>query len=96
MNLMRAYGINPKLSAYEQLEGTFDFNATPLVPLVTMVVMHETPGQIFFFGKQGFKGWNVDTVKHHFWCHKVYIPATGGEQIGDKVETLQTQYGCQE
>ena len=45
LNLMRASRINPKLSAYEQLEGSFDFNATPLVPPGTMVIMHEKPRQ---------------------------------------------------
>ena len=86
LNLMRASRINPKLSAHEQLEGSFDFNATPLVPPGTMVIMHEKPGQRKTFGKHGVKGWNIDRAKDHYRCHKAYIPATRGERIGDTVE----------
>ena len=37
LNLLRPSRLNPKLSAYAQLEGAFDFNRTPLAP----------PGTIF-------------------------------------------------
>ena len=32
LNLLRASRLNPKISAYAQLEGTFDFTRTPLAP----------------------------------------------------------------
>ena len=32
LNLLRPSRINPKLSAYSQLHGAFDFNRTPLAP----------------------------------------------------------------
>ena len=32
LNLLQPSRLNPKLSAYAQLEGTFDFNCTPLAP----------------------------------------------------------------
>ena len=45
LNLVRALRINPKRLAYEKLEGSFDFNATPMVPPGLMVILHEKPGQ---------------------------------------------------
>ena len=43
LNLLRASRLNPKLSAYAQLEGTFDFTRTPLAPPGTRVIIHEKP-----------------------------------------------------
>ena len=43
INMLRPSRLNPRLSAYAQLEGSFNFNATPLAPLGTKVVVHETP-----------------------------------------------------
>ena len=43
LNLLRASRLNPKLSAYSQLEGTFDFTRTPLAPPGTRVIIHEKP-----------------------------------------------------
>jgi hypothetical protein len=43
LNLMRGSRINPKLSAYAQINGAFDFNQTPLAPPGTKVLVHEKP-----------------------------------------------------
>ena len=40
LNLLRASRANPKLSAYAYLFGQFDWNATPLVPPVTKILVH--------------------------------------------------------
>jgi hypothetical protein len=45
LNLLRASRINPCLSAYTQLSGAFDYNATPLVPPGIKCIIHEKPGQ---------------------------------------------------
>jgi hypothetical protein len=41
LNLLRASRRNPKVSIYSILEGTFDFNATPMAPPGTKVLIHE-------------------------------------------------------
>ena len=43
LNLLRGSRINPRLSAYAQIYGAFDFNRTPLAPPGTHVLIHETP-----------------------------------------------------
>jgi hypothetical protein len=41
LNMCRPSRINPKLSAYQQVWGNFDFNKTPLAPPGCKVVVHE-------------------------------------------------------
>jgi len=41
LNMLRQSRINPKLSAHDQLFGTFNYNRTPLAPLGTKVIIHE-------------------------------------------------------
>jgi hypothetical protein len=40
LNLLRMSRINPKLSAYTQISGAFDYNAMPLAPPGTKIVIH--------------------------------------------------------
>ena len=42
INLLRPSRLNPRLSVYAQLNGSFNFNTTPLVPPGTKVLVHET------------------------------------------------------
>ena len=43
LNLLRPSRINPKLSAYEILEGVFDYNKHPLAPPGCKALIHEAP-----------------------------------------------------
>jgi hypothetical protein len=44
LNLLHASQINPRVSAYSQLNGTFDYNATSMAPPAgTRVLLHEKP-----------------------------------------------------
>ena len=45
LNLLRPSRINPKLSAYEVLHGTFDHGKTPLAPPGCKVLVHENTHQ---------------------------------------------------
>ena len=39
--MLRPSRINPKLSAYMQIWGNFDFNKTPLAPIRCKAIIHE-------------------------------------------------------
>ena len=41
LNMLQRSRINPKLSAYTQIFGLFDYNKTPLAPLGTKAFVHE-------------------------------------------------------
>jgi hypothetical protein len=43
LNLMRASRIDLTKSAYEQIHGKFDYNATPVAPLGQAVIVHDKP-----------------------------------------------------
>ena len=45
LNLLRASRINPKLSAYAQVFGAYNYNAHPIGPPGTLVMIHEKPNQ---------------------------------------------------
>jgi len=43
LNMLRTSRINPALSAHDHIWGKFDFNATPIVPPGTKLILHEKP-----------------------------------------------------
>ena len=71
LNLLRASRLNPKLSAYAQLEGTFDFTRTPLAPPGTRVIIHEKPTTRQTWSPHGTDGWYVGPALHHYQCYRV-------------------------
>lgn len=56
MNLLRSSRINPNLSAEEQLNGTFDYNKTPLAPLGIKVLAFEMPTHRASWANHGKEG----------------------------------------
>ena len=57
LNLLSSSQINPRLSSYATLYGTYDFNRVPLAPPGTRVVVHIKPqqrGSWSFHGEDGF------------------------------------------
>ena len=43
LNMMRPCTLNPKLSAFEAMEGMYSFDATPMAPVGTEILMHRKP-----------------------------------------------------
>jgi hypothetical protein len=88
LNLLRQYRINPKLSAHAQLQGPFHYNATPLTPPGTNVIIHEKPNQRGSWSPHGLNRWHVGPVMDNYRVHRVYCSTTGHERISDTVEFL--------
>jgi hypothetical protein len=55
LNLLRKTRINPRMSAYAQLNGHFDFNRTPLAPPDTRA--HEKPDKRASWDPHGVDGY---------------------------------------
>ena len=53
MNLLLRSGINPRLSAYAQIFGTFGFNTTPMAQPGTKIIAHEKQNQRATWSKHG-------------------------------------------
>ena len=84
--MMRASRLNPRLSAYTQLEGTFNFDATPLAPPGCKVIIHEKPKQRNSWDQHGKLGWYLGPALEHYRCYRVYCNETRGDRFSDVVE----------
>jgi hypothetical protein len=93
LNLLRTYRLNARLSAKEHLNGTFNFNRTPLAPLGTKVILHETPQQRRTWAPHGVEGWYVGYAPEHYRCYTIHVTRTNKTRIGSTVEFFPTH--CQ-
>jgi hypothetical protein len=88
LNLLRPSRRNPKISAYNMLEGTFDYNKTPLAPPGTKVIIHEKPQQRKTWDPHGTEGWYLGPAMEHYRCHWVFTNKTKAERITDTVKNF--------
>ena len=83
LNLLRPSRLNPKLSAYAQLNGTFDYNRTPMSPPGTRILVHDKPHNRGTWAPHGQEGWYVRPAMLHYRCLTYYIPKTASERVSD-------------
>ena len=88
LNLLHLCKINPRLSVYAYLFGTFDFNKIPLVSAGTKVLVHEKPKQQNSWDYHGIEGWYIGPSLDHYWCARNYLPSIGGGGVRD-ADTVQ-------
>jgi hypothetical protein len=86
LHLLRKSRINPRMSAYAQLNGHFDFNRTPLAPPGTRIIAHEKPDQRASWDPHGVDGYYLGLALDHYFCYQVHITKTKGTRIVDTVE----------
>jgi hypothetical protein len=78
LNMCRPSCINPKLSAYQQVWGNFDFNKTPLAPPGYKVVVHERAMERGAWACHGVVGYYIGPAMNHYRNYNNYIPETRG------------------
>ena len=86
MNLLLTSRTNPRLSAYAQIFGTFDFNATPMSLPGTKIIAQEKPNQRAKWSKHGVQGWYIGPSFEHYSCYKLFFTVTRSERIADVVD----------
>jgi hypothetical protein len=86
LNLLWKSRINPRISAYAQLNGNFDFNRTPMAPPSTRIIAHEKPDQRVSWDPHGVDGHYLGPEVYHYRCYQAHIKKTKGTQIVDNVE----------
>ena len=84
LNLLRSSRRNPSLSAYAAVHGQFDFNATPLAPPGTKVVVHHKKRKTY--GVHGLEGWYIGPSMEHYRCYQIFLPSTRGTMNADTVD----------
>jgi hypothetical protein len=86
LNLLQQSQVNPKLSAYAQLNGLFDSNQTPLAPPGIKILIHEKSQVCHSWAPYRVEGWFLGPALDHYRCYQVYCAQTGGKRILDTVE----------
>jgi hypothetical protein len=76
LNLLRGSRINPKLSAWEQIHGRYDFNRTPIAPPGIKVLAHEKPSNCQTWAPHAFEAWYVGPALDHYRCFTVWSKAS--------------------
>jgi hypothetical protein len=85
LNLLRGSRINPRLSAYEQLHGHFDFNATPIAPPGVKVLAHARAGERDTWNTHAFEAWYVGPALEHYHCFQVWAVKSRHKRIVNQV-----------
>ena len=86
LNIMRPCRLNPKLSAFEALEGAFHFTSTPFAPPGAKVLAHEKPVRRASWGLHANKGWYIGPALNHHQYYKYIKQSTGAERITDTIK----------
>ena len=91
LHLLRGSRLNPKLSAWAQLFGNFDFNRTPLGPPGMRVIVHEKPDKRSSWSPHGVDGWYVGPALDSYRCYNVWICDTRSIRICDTLSWFPTK-----
>jgi len=85
LNLLRRSHKNPAISAYQHVNGNFDYNKTPLAPLGCAVEIHESTNRRQSWDPHSLSGWYIGTSTEHYRCHRIFCKKTRSERISDTV-----------
>ena len=86
INLLRRSRISPTKSAYETLEGPYDWNRYPLAPLGTRAIIYEDSDTRASWAPHGLDAWYLGPSKDHYRCHIYYVPETKGYRVSGSAE----------
>jgi hypothetical protein len=66
LNMMRPCTLNPLLSAFEAMEGMYSFDATPMAPIGTEMLMHLKPIRRHTWDYHAVKAWYFAPALKHY------------------------------
>ena len=85
LNLLWQSCKNPAISAYQHVNGVFDYNKTPLGPLGCAVEMHESANRRRTWDPRSLSGWYIGTLMEHYRCHKIFCKQMRSERLSNTV-----------
>ena len=91
LNLLRQSNVAPTVSAYQYVNGPFDYNATPLGPMGCAAQVHNSAERRHSWEERSLDGWYLQTSMEHYRCHRIYIKKTRNERISNTV-TFKHRY----
>ena len=90
LNLLRPSRINPKISAYTQIHGVFDYNRTPLAPAGCKVVVHDRIDDRGTWSEHGTRGFYIRPALKHYRNYDCYMPATRAARTSNTIKFFPT------
>ncbi len=78
INLPQQSRINPNISAYETLEGPYNWNCFPLPSLGTKTIIYKGTDTRASWAPHGVDAWLLGLSKDHYKYHLYYVPETSG------------------
>lgn len=66
LNLLRRANAKPSISAYEYVNGKFDYNKMPLAPMGCAVQIYESPNNRHTWAPHAVDGWYLKTSPEHY------------------------------
>jgi hypothetical protein len=72
--MLQASQVNPAISAYEALNGPYDWNWYPLSPLECKAVIYEDGNTQQSWTSRGVDGWYLGLSLNHYRCNVYYVP----------------------
>ena len=70
------------------MNGTFDYNKTPLAPPGTKVLVYEPPSLRKTWSAHCVEGWYLGPAPNHYRCHRCFVTKTRSERISNTVKFL--------
>ena len=88
LNLLCQSNIAPAMSAWEHFNGPFNFDATPIAPLGSPIIIHTKPGNRRSWDYRGQKGFIIGPAFDLYRCFGVVDATTKATIISDTIEVL--------
>jgi hypothetical protein len=88
LNLLLGSRINPKLSAWEQIRGRYDYNAQPFAPPGIKVLTHAKSAKKLSWSTHAYEAWHVGPTLEHCCCYTIWATATRPTRIVSQLTLL--------
>ena len=85
VNLLRTSKLDPTKSAYEYLNGPFNYDATPMGPLGCKIIAHAKGATRRSWDFRGIEGYYVGPAMKHYRCYTIVRSNTQAIAVSDTV-----------
>jgi hypothetical protein len=91
LNLLRQSNAILTVSAYQYVNGNFDYNKMPLAPMGCAVQIYQNSERRKSWAANAIDGWYLQTSPEHYLCHIIHVKQTMSERVSDTV-FFKTKY----
>ena len=88
LNLLRQSNIASDISVWKHFNSSFNFDATPLAPLGSPIIIHNKPGNLRSWDFHCRKCFTIGPALEYYRCFQVINSTTKSITIYDTIEVL--------